>query len=679
VLLAFGIALTILTARHWRHSKIDLSRTYVIGYESRYPFYAKGSDGTPEGFVVDVLSEAARRAGIRLQWFHRERFEGVPQWGPPIELWPHASAEGAKRYGGYLTRPWMQVTRVLIYRHRHEPPRFPGLRVAIAFPLENVNRSRFERLLPGAIAMAHPLPPNALQSVCSGKADAALMGSRLAEALLLNRPTGCEGIPFRMDLLDSHPAGIMAQAALEPVADRLRAQIDSMELEGRLTAISSRWFLPFDESRFVREAIELRRRGYWLAGAALLLAIALTLALVQNRRAVRARRQAEQANAAKSQFIARTSHEIRTPMHGILGLTDLLLDTPLSPSQREDVETIRRSGDGLLKILNEILDFSKIRAGRLERVEADFDLRQEMDGMLALFAGTVKSKGLQLKTKVDQDVPALLRGDLGRLRRVLTNLIANACKYTDHGEVAVRVSAASREPHRVVLLFQVRDTGIGIPREEQARLFEPFVQARTNGPQVYGGTGLGLAICKEVVASLGGSIGLESDPGRGSCFWFTAPLEMQASPAAERAPEVSETSALDAAVTAPPPVTQIRVLVAEDNLVNQGLLLRLLAKLGYSADAVGDGASAVERARTGSYDVVLMDWLMPVMDGAEAARAIRRLPNPVGSIPIVAVTASIDDDVRHQCQQAGMNEFLAKPISLRELGEALDRAKNTAP
>jgi PAS domain S-box-containing protein len=385
----------------------------------------------------------------------------------------------------------------------------------------------------------------------------------------------------------------------------------------------------------------------------------------------------ERANRAKSEFVATMSHEIRTPLNGVIGLTSLLQGTSLSSRQREYVSALQASGQGLLGLISDILDFSKIEAGQLTLERRPFDLRQLVGEVVGLFTAETQTKGLGLNAQVDPTVPVLLVGDAWRLRQVLLNLVGNALKFTERGAVGISVSLEEESAQDVLLRVEVRDTGIGIAPETQATMFEPFVQADAATTRRYGGTGLGLTIAKRLVEAMGGEIGVESTPGRGSTFWFTARLTPGGAQAAK--PVTESTGAA-------PVVQRGRILVAEDNPINRLVAVGLLEDLGYEVHTADNGRQAVEAVQRGGdhYDLVLMDLHMPELDGFAATAAIRAREAEDGReshLPIVALTADALAGDAEKSRAAGMDDHLSKPITSERLAAVVERwlAPRTAP
>ncbi|WP_291298524.1 PAS-domain containing protein [Elioraea sp.] len=436
------------------------------------------------------------------------------------------------------------------------------------------------------------------------------------------------------------------------------------EVRRRLDVVRAGSFGVYERTRPDGRVIEITRTG--LPGGGFVTAYTdITPRRRGEEEMRRAREIAEAASAAKSSFVAVVSHEIRTPMNAVIGTLGLLTDTALDTEQRRYVETARDSAEHLLAIINDILDLSKIEAGRLVLEPSDFALGPLLAGSVELFRPAARERDLEIAVEVGADVPAALRGDAGRIRQILLNLISNAVKFSQRGQIVVAVAAADAaapEARMRRLRFSVADRGPGVPLEQRPLLFQPFSQLEGPDARRTGGTGLGLAICRRLVELLGGTVGIDQRSGGGSVFWFVLDL-----PEAERAPEPQP----ELAPLTPP--RRARVLLAEDSPANQLVAATLLRKDGHHVDVAGNGIEAVEATRTRPYDLIFMDMYMPEMDGLAATREIRALPGPAGRVPIVALTANVMAGDRERFLASGMNGVLAKPVTGRMLAEALAR------
>ena len=630
---------------------------------SECPGDAAAPENPMSGFSNAITIEAARRRNIRLEWIRTKADPETQLAEHKVDLYPrlvplHPSNEVA------FSRPWLKMTYTLLAK-RGAPismSQMTGIRVGYAN--NPFNASVVARRLPGAVATPVVGVGRLIQAVCQGEVDAGMLETRMVQTLLLRERPECEGTRFQLIPMrgESLPASFASHQGSVWAAEALRAEVDELVRDGTLGRIHGEWFFTVaSEVEGLYQEVVAQQRISMLTAISCLLALVLAGALWQNSRVRRAQRSAVEANQAKSRFLANVSHELRTPLNGILGLSRMILDRDDVPDEvRELTALSQQSSQTLVRLINDLLDLARVEAGKLDMTTAPLVLREMVAEAAAMVRPAAAAKALAFELAVDPLLPTVVAGDAGRIRQVLLNLLSNAVKFTAQGSVRIEVGPAEPGVYgdgRIT--FRVIDTGRGIPPEALSKLFVAFEQVDSKQDPKLGGSGLGLSISRKLVEAMGGTMSVFSR-GPGSCFEFTLPLIESVA--------VAQAKPLSLGKASP-----VKVLLCEDNPVNQRVAMHMLRRLGHEVELAENGVRAVEKAGQSDYDVILMDCHMPEMDGFEASRQIRGLARAC-STPIIALTASAYADDIERCRKAGMTAHLAKPVSMEELQRAISQA-----
>lgn len=653
-----------------------------LGVDAAYPpFDFIAEDGTYSGMASDYARIIGERLGIKmvvmkgLSW--GEVVNGVKN--RTVDMLPAISQTEDRSTFMAFSREHLVFPDAIFMRKDHPliagPPDLQGRKVA--FVKSYGTTEIFKKNWPETEFYFVDSPLEALRAVSEGRAEATLrnlgVGSYLINKhnfknLVVAAPgdMGAPGLSF----------GIRKDwAQLAPIIDKV---LDSITPEQE-AAIREKW----GSTQYqIGIDIDTVKQVAWQASVAV--AVILIIIMIWNRRLQAevkqriqaekemeaAKNEAEAAARAKSEFVAVVSHEVRTPMNGVLGIARLLLETPLLPEQREYAENVVESGEALMIILNDLLDISKLEAGKLDIETAPFTPAQMITDTVIVMASNAREKGLKLICDIDTDMPAVLVGDVNRIRQVLFNLLSNAIKFTTLGSITVAAKGTQNDNGLCAFELSVADTGIGINEEEKEKLFAPYVQANVDVARRYGGTGLGLSICRHLVELMGGEIQLDSIKGKGSTFTFSVALNVGEEKDIPTRPARTEADLVDGVGLTYKP----HILLVEDNYMNRKVALGFMRKIAKDCAVTENGQEALDLiSKAEPFDVILMDRHMPVMDGIEATRKIRAMEGPTSRIPIIGLTAAATSHEIQTCLEAGMNDVVTKPINPRELREAVLR------
>ncbi len=637
-----------------------------IGCSDCPPFLTEPSGSAVDRFSVEVVAAAARRINQPVEFFQIPDTARASLRAKEIEVWPRLTAAPQDNGEFFFSEPWVAMNYCLFSRRGWKPQ--SGSKISVG-PGATQRRIALQSA-PGA-ELVDAGSDKPLRQVCTGEIDAALVDSRVLSALLLaDREDSCQGVQFQSTPSKEAavPASVAARPGSEWAAILLREEISRMAADGSLASLHSKWFLTtstetgaFDQLRTVeRDLTSVRMSAFAFA-------VLVVLTLLQTWKLRKLRARAEGASLLKTRFVANVSHELRTPLSGIIGLVDMLSDTRMTAHQTELLRLVRSTAGSLVQVITDLLDVAKMEAGQRDVAKESFELREAVDEVCAVMAGRAVEKGIRLETSLEAGLPRRVLGDATRVREILMNLLGNALRHTERGEVRLEVNLDQATPFQWEIAFTVTDSGTGISEEDLSRLFDGLDADRApeENPMNRGGR-LNIAISKRLVDLLGGKMTASSPTGQGAQFRFVLPFEVSSFDAEPE--RVAAADALPAGKGGGG--LPLRILVCEDDPVSRKVAVHLLTKLAHSVQAVTTGNDAVETARNEKFDLILMDCQLPDIDGYEAARRIHAEGASAG-VPIVALTAAALAEDRRLCLEAGMTGFLSKPISLAALSETL--------